>query len=318
VSTDPNHLDAETIAAWADGGLDAASVAAAEAHASNCDRCQALLATVAQTLPAAQPAHGFVIWKWWLAPIAATAAAVAVFLVVPQDPMQPDTIPQAEVAQQTAKAIAEPSAPSAASPPADTRLSESRRNAPAKDVTAEAKVADAQANRADTSSLGDRQDPRETRLERAEGARVAAEPSAALAPAAPVASAKEEVGAVSQLRQQAAPVEFVSPDATQRWRAIAGSIEYSQDGGRTWTAVRRNESDVITGGMSPVPLVCWVIGRAGLVLLTADGTNFTPLPFPERVDLASIAAIDARRATVTTADGRTFQTDDGGQNWRIR
>ena len=123
---------------------------------------------------------------------------------------------------------------------------------------------------------------------------------------------------MSQLRQQAAPVEFVSPDATQRWRAIAGSIEYSQDGGRTWTAVRRNESDVITGGMSPVPLVCWVIGRAGLVLLTADGTNFTPLPFPERVDLASIAAIDARRATVTTADGRTFQTDDGGQNWRIR
>ena len=319
MSTDPDHLDAETIAAWADGGLDAASVAAAEAHASNCDRCQALLATVAQTLPAGQPAHGFAIWKWWLAPIAATAAAVALFLVVPQDPMQPDTMPRAEVAQQTAKAIAEPSAPSAAAPPADTRFSESRRNAPAKDLTAEAKVADAQANRADTSPLRDRQDPREARLERAEGTRVAAEPSATIAPvapAAPPAPATEELGAVSQLRKQAAPAEFVSPDATQRWRAIVGSIEYSNDGGRTWTTVRRNESEVITGGMSPVPLVCWMIGRAGLVLLTTDGTNFTRLPFPERVDLASIAAIDARRATVTTADGRTFQTDDSGQSWK--
>ncbi len=318
MSTDPNHLDAETIAAWVDGGLDAASVAAAEAHASNCDRCQALLATLAQTLPAAQPAHGFVIWKWWLAPIAATAAAVALFLVVPQDPMQPGTIPQAEVAQQTAKAIAEPSAPSAASPPADTRFSESRRNAPAKDLTAEAKVADAQANRADTSPLRDRQDPPETRLERAEGTRVAAEPSAPVAPVAPVAPAKEELGAVSQLRKQVAPVEVVSPDDTRRWRAIVGRIEYSQDGGRTWTAVRRNDSEFITGGMSPVPQVCWMAGRAGLVLLATDGTNFTRLPFPERVDLASISAADTRQATVTTVDGRAFHTDDGGQNWRVR
>ena len=39
-------LDAETVAAWMDGGLDAAGVAAAEAHASTCERCQALLATV--------------------------------------------------------------------------------------------------------------------------------------------------------------------------------------------------------------------------------------------------------------------------------
>jgi photosystem II stability/assembly factor-like uncharacterized protein len=36
------------------------------------------------------------------------------------------------------------------------------------------------------------------------------------------------------------------------------------------------------------------------------------------VDLASITATDARRATVTTADGRTFETTDNGRNWRNR
>ena len=51
MSTEHNHLDAETVAAWMDGGLDATSLATAEAHASNCERCQALLATVAKTLP---------------------------------------------------------------------------------------------------------------------------------------------------------------------------------------------------------------------------------------------------------------------------
>ena len=51
MTTDRHCLDAETVAAWMDGGLDAAGVAAAEAHASTCERCQALLATVVKTLP---------------------------------------------------------------------------------------------------------------------------------------------------------------------------------------------------------------------------------------------------------------------------
>ena len=59
-----------------------------------------------------------------------------------------------------------------------------------------------------------------------------------------------------------------------------------------------------------------MVGRQGLVLRATEGTNFTPLPFPERVDLVSVTALDARRATVVTADGRIFETVDNGQNWR--
>ena len=40
-------LDAETLGAWTDGGLDPAAMAAAEAHVSNCARCQALVGTMA-------------------------------------------------------------------------------------------------------------------------------------------------------------------------------------------------------------------------------------------------------------------------------
>ena len=44
-------LDVETLAAWADGALDARERAAAEQHAADCARCQALLAAMVKTLP---------------------------------------------------------------------------------------------------------------------------------------------------------------------------------------------------------------------------------------------------------------------------
>jgi hypothetical protein len=333
VSTDHNHLDAETVAAWMDGGLDAASLAAAEAHASNCDRCQALLATVAKTMPERETKSVFPLWKWWLAPIAATAAAVTLWIVVPQDPMRPESVaPETEMAQKASEpapsvqsvqppaAAAEAPATPVSPPPSDARFAESRRNvaAPrsdqAKVLEAEGKLADAQANTPERTAPRDRQEKREANLERAAAA--PAEPSSA-APTPPAAAAADNaLGAVAQLRKQTSPVEFVSPDPRFRWRVTGSTIEHTQDGGRDWIPVRLTVNEVITGGSAPAPLVCWVVGRRGLVLLATDGTNFTPLPFPERVDLTSITAADARRATVTSADGRTFHTEDSGRNWQ--
>jgi len=37
--------------------------------------------------------------------------------------------------------------------------------------------------------------------------------------------------------------------------------------------------------------------------------------FPEVTDLSAIQATDARNASVSTADGRTFSTTDGGATW---
>ena len=44
-------LDADTLAAWADGALQGKELAAAELHASQCSRCLAVLAAIERTAP---------------------------------------------------------------------------------------------------------------------------------------------------------------------------------------------------------------------------------------------------------------------------
>ena len=72
----------------------------------------------------------------------------------------------------------------------------------------------------------------------------------------------------------------------------------------------------LAGGAAPSATVCWIIGRAGLVLLTTDGKEFARVTQPAPADLISITAQDAFRATVTTVGGQTFSTTDGGKNWK--
>lgn len=349
MTTDRHCLDAETVAAWMDGGLDAAGVAAAEAHASTCERCQALLATVVKTMPAdVEPAPiGSRLWKWWLAPLAATAAAVTIWMVVPQTQMyrsmQP---PGAEApardmaANAPAKPQAEPEAPAfappAASPPAS--LADSRRNvpAPAANESKNKLAAGADTGKFDERALGrkDQQAKREENTARPPELRAAAEaaaaraaagermreaspalppPGAPPAPAAPAAS----IGAVTQLRKQVSTPTVISPNPNSRWRVLAGgTIERSEDAGRIWIPVRIAPNEDVLAGASPGPLACWFVGRSGLVLLATDGTNFTRLPFPESVDLVAVSSPEPRIAIVTTADGRTFRTEDAGRNWR--
>ncbi len=74
-------LDAETLAAWSEGSLDATQRTAAEAHASECARCQDLLAAMIRIEPAMvsrpwwrSPAFG------WLAPLTVAAAALAIWV----------------------------------------------------------------------------------------------------------------------------------------------------------------------------------------------------------------------------------------------
>jgi len=338
VTTDRHCLDAETVAAWMDGGLDAAGVAAAEAHASTCERCQALLATVIKTLPADQLQQPSVVsgfsridksqlWRWWLAPIAATAAAVTLWMVVPQTPMQTPMQPPAASAPARdtaadAPAKAQPQAPPAeyapqapaTSAPQPSRDS-SRRNVAVAPEEAQNKLADTAANAAKLNAEGlGRKDPDK----REEGKALAEmRQAAAVAERMSEAPAAPSLGAVTQLRKQVATPTVVSPDPNSRWRVISGgTIERSEDGGRLWIPVRVAGNEEVLAGAAPGRLVCWLVGRNGLVLLATDGTNFTRLPFPESVDLVAVSSPEARIATVTTSDGRTFRTEDAGQTWR--
>ena len=116
---------------------------------------------------------------------------------------------------------------------------------------------------------------------------------------------------------RAAPVvEIVSSNPGSRWRIVAGrSVQRSMDGGSTWQDQELGVSVALTAGSSPTPSVCWLVGSGGTVLVTVDGRTWRRLAFPETVELIAVRATDAQSATVTTADGRTFSTVDGGATW---
>jgi hypothetical protein len=72
-------VDADALAAWADGTMSSAARAAFESHAADCGRCQALMAAMARTEPESiEPAWRPRALFSWLIPIAAATAAIVV------------------------------------------------------------------------------------------------------------------------------------------------------------------------------------------------------------------------------------------------
>ena len=108
------HIDAETMAAWADRALSADAAAEVELHLSNCERCQEVLAAFMRS----EPAAGAVVLPFWTrrpvqwsaAGLAAAAALVAMIWIgrPPAAPAPESTVAARDVA---------PTAPSASAPP---------------------------------------------------------------------------------------------------------------------------------------------------------------------------------------------------------
>jgi photosystem II stability/assembly factor-like uncharacterized protein len=114
------------------------------------------------------------------------------------------------------------------------------------------------------------------------------------------------------------PRIIVSPDPAVRWRFAERAVERSIDSGRTWQPQTAGAASELLAGVSPSPSVCWLVGRSGLVLLSTDGETWSRLGFPDpKADIVSVSAPDSLAATVVTADGRRFQTADGGSTWRL-
>jgi hypothetical protein len=110
-------------------------------------------------------------------------------------------------------------------------------------------------------------------------------------------------------------VDVLSGDAV-RWRPGGpGTVQRSIDGGVTWTTQQTGTTVAISAGSCPTPLVCWLVGQRGTVLLSTDGATWRLVSLPQRVDLIAIRAIDAKTAIVTASDGRRFSTADGGATW---
>ncbi|HMD36232.1 MAG TPA: zf-HC2 domain-containing protein [Vicinamibacterales bacterium] len=133
--------------------------------------------------------------------------------------------------------------------------------------------------------------------------------------------------AIDSLAAKSAPVREIaqtivlSPNPNQLWRLtpnpLAAVVEYSIDGGRSWTPQLRESGTVVTAGASPSPAVCWLIGPRGTVLITTDARTWQRLAFPEPIDLINVRATDDKNATVTALDGRVFATANRGATWTL-
>ncbi len=299
-TTEGPCLDADTLAAWADGALAARERAHAEAHAADCAGCQALLAAMVRTLPPATAAKS--PWRLpalgWLVPLTVAATALVIWVAVPSREPAQISGGVAEAVDQSAPARV-PSVVDA--PLADARAKASAAVEPTREAVGGQNVAALAPARAPESAVASAADELRDRREVA-SLEKQARPAAAAGTSAVGASAPESI--------------IVSSNPSTRFRLLrGGGVQRSADAGATWRGEVTGVTETLTAGSSPSPSVCWLVGPGGVILLSTDGRSWRRVAFPEAIDLRSVSAIDEEGATVTAADGRAFVTTDAGRTW---
>lgn len=339
--------DPETLAALADDTLTAAARREVEGHVVDCHRCQMVTAAMVRVdVPIAttadEAARGIPAWRRrafnWLVPAAAAATAVALWVLVPG---QRTPLPEAIREEQQTAATSLPR--SSEAPPTSQQVAEEPLRVPAdsptgvaageRDANARQSAAAESADRSDMAQTGNAAALQGRAVGQANPAATAPEerlaqvaapaappPAAAPAPppaAAPSPAAPPPAAAMARRLEAAASVELVSPNPQIRWRIGPGAlVQYSADGGATWTMQQTGVTANFTAGSAPAADVLWLAGPGGLVMRTTDaGRRWERTAFPEAVDLRAITASTALDATVDLADGRRFATSNGGQTW---
>ena len=333
-------LSAELLAAWTDGTLTDPERGAAEAHAADCARCLSVLSAIAEISPppeAAPRASWFSIK--WLMPAATAGVAMIAWILVQQPAPPPRAVPVPQ--QEAARAQAAPSEAGAQS----GRESDATARSQAANRSTFADKAEKETAAAKAPLTRQREDrPAQDKLASAPVSAPARAPAPAQAPAPPppavaappatagVAAAspavvtesqakatRDERKLAEQIQLRAAAVVVVAPDPNLRWRISGTAIERSTDGGRNWQGQTVEGAGGILAGAAPSATVCWLVGRAGLVLLTSDGQTWRRIEFPvASADLVAVTAQDAQTATLTAADGRNYRTVDGGRTWTVQ
>ena len=336
------HLDAELAAAWMDGQLDAAATRSIDAHLTDCSDCQALIATLAQLTPEAR-ATGVTWWRriragWLIPATAAAAAGLVIWVVLPQQrPSPPPPSALREASAERAPAENQPdqaferSAATALQKDArvpSTLQAELERLAKSKDKTPSPAAAPAPEPAAPAATptaappAAPAQATPEAKAEAADKLSITAEGGAAREERSDqqrrsfnetIATARR--GALATLRQ-GGPVLWVASDGAARWRTAGTQIEFAPGSdARFVTASLPVGADTLADASAPGGTVCWIVGRGGTVLVTADGVRFTRTSAPTPANLVSVTATDARTAVVTAEDGRRFRTADQGASW---
>jgi hypothetical protein len=318
--------DIEALAALADDALTAGEREVVETHIADCQRCQEVTAAMARAAAPSLPddRSGRAADPWWkrrgtlnwLVPATAASAAVLLWVAVPGQrtplPEERQNFEIASAPEPAASPRAEESASSAGQRSDDRALAQGASAATEPTASTDAR---APAPAEPPSTLTREEDRATAAAQKSTGA----QQESASAPEATARSLADQAAPLAARAEAAlAPsFEVVSPDPQIRWRVgQAGVVQYSADGGSTWTTQETGTPSPLTAGSSPSPDVCWLVGRGGAVLRSDDaGQRWQRVAFPEAADLFGVRATSALAATVDLADGRRLVTADGGQTW---
>ncbi|HEY6443221.1 MAG TPA: YCF48-related protein [Candidatus Acidoferrales bacterium] len=107
-----------------------------------------------------------------------------------------------------------------------------------------------------------------------------------------------------------------TPDPNVLWQISEKGILKSEDGAATWRPVDLPVANAqVVSIAAPSAQVCWLVGRDSLILLTTDGTHWQSIVPPAQADFVQVVAENASSATVATAEGLKFRTNDAGKHW---
>lgn len=333
-------LDAETLAAYADGGLGGSMREAAELHLASCAYCQTVMATVVASAHEVIRAPADVAERsWWsvnlrwLMPLAGAATAAVLWMVVPGGgPVTQQARTDDSATSFARESTAEAPPPTPASPPAaDEKIApeppgvvaeQGRQQRARAAADAAAPENEAPGRRAEADVMAKAEDrsagtgatpaPAPSAPQEARAAETDQPPPPAPAAAAPAAQA---FGVTNQALL-ASPSELRSLDPAVRWRlAEPGVVERSVDGGASWDRFDTGVRTALMAGACPSTTTCWVVGDAGVVLLTTDAQTWRRVTPPSSEDFVAVEASDGSAAIVTAASGRQFRTSDAGATW---
>ena len=354
-------LDAETLAAYTEGGLSDSQRAEAEGHMAGCARCQMVMAAIVKSAgdveraPVSVPGRSW--WPLdlrWLMPLAGAAAAALLWMVVPaagperqsarlEDRASPDRSKRLQ-SPATVAGSAEPSPLVVAPAPSMSEVPRAVEEKAAKPESASPLAARERGQL--ERQLAEQAERKNLAVRRAEADQLAkkeerAAPVAGVTPATPPTLQESIVVAEANRPPAAAPAPAPSPqafgttaetrrsspaagaqtdlrslDPAVRWRlAEPGIVERSRNEGATWERLDTGVRTLLRAGHCPSASTCWVVGDAGVVLLTTDAQKWRQVTPPSPGDLVAVDAADAEAAVVRAANGRSFRTTDGGTRW---
>ncbi len=106
-----------------------------------------------------------------------------------------------------------------------------------------------------------------------------------------------------------------TPDGATSWIVGKNGMLIRRDASGRLTREQSGVTTDLLAAAAPSAGVCWIVGRAGTILRTIDAEHWTRIASPTSTDLVRVAARDADHAIVTTSDGNSFATSDGGASW---